>query len=331
MSFLYPPFQAIMHAIHTFVPSYGWTVVLFTLLIRIILLPLDIKSKKSMQKMAALNPQLEAIKKKYSKDQEKLTQKQQELYRKNKVNPLSGCLPMLISLPLLFAMVGVLREMANEQTVKMLLDMSELAGASPVDYAHVPMQGWLWIKNVWQPDSFTATILPMVQGVEQMLSHLNPVAGNEILTAENIDAVKTFVLSPQYEAFLEYFGATTVQMVIPVMGIWNFTIPGSFNGLFLLPIIAAGTQLLSSKLIPGMGGGADANAAGKSGSSGSTNKMMMYLFPIMSIFICATTNAAFSIYWVAANVIQIVQQLALNFWFDKKAAKEKAGKPEEAL
>jgi len=331
MSFLYPPFQAIMSAINNFVPSYGWTVVLFTLLIRVILLPLDIKSKKSMQKMSALNPQLEVLKKKYSKDKEKLTQKQQELYRKNKVNPLSGCLPMLISLPLLFAMVGVLREMANEQTVAMLLRMRELAEAATIDFTKVPMESWLWIKNVWQPDSFTATILPLVQGVEQMLGYLNPVTGNDILTAENIEAVKLFVQSAQYEPFLEHFGANTVQMVIPVMGIWNFTIPGSFNGLFLLPIIAAGTQLLSSKLIPGMGGTADPNAAGKSGSAGSTNKMMMYLFPIMSIFICATTNAAFSIYWVAANVIQIVQQLALNFWFDKKAAKEKVGKPEEAL
>ena len=80
------------------VGNYGWSVIIFTLLIRLLVLPLDIKSKKSMRKTQVLQPKLQVIQKKYANDKEKLNQKTQELYKAEGINPLAGCLPMLISM-----------------------------------------------------------------------------------------------------------------------------------------------------------------------------------------------------------------------------------------
>ena len=87
-------------------------------------------------------------------------------------------------------------------------------------------------------------------------------------------------------------------------------------------MLAAGSQLLATKLTP-TAGSTDPNSP-----TAGTNKFMMYFFPIFSLWICATSNAAFSIYWVASNVIQIIQTIVVNKWMDaedKKAALQKEG------
>ena len=86
------------------VGNYGWSIVVFTLVIRLVLLPLDIKSKKSMRAISKIQPKLQALQKKYANDKDKLNQKTMELYRKEHVSPTAGCLPMLISLPILWIM-----------------------------------------------------------------------------------------------------------------------------------------------------------------------------------------------------------------------------------
>ena len=80
---------AIINLINQVIPSYGVAIIVFTLLIKLCVLPLDLKSRRSMQRMSALNPKLEALKQKYGNDQERYNQKVQELYQKEKISPLS--------------------------------------------------------------------------------------------------------------------------------------------------------------------------------------------------------------------------------------------------
>ena len=107
-------FVALLTWINNLVGNYGWSIVVFTLLIRLVLLPLDIKSKKSMRAMTAIQPKVQALQKKYANDKEKLNQKTMELYRKEHVSPTAGCLPMLISLPILWIMFSAMRTLGNE-------------------------------------------------------------------------------------------------------------------------------------------------------------------------------------------------------------------------
>jgi len=90
--------------------NYGLVIILLTLIVRIILTPLTISQTRSMAKMQKLQPQLKEMQKKYKEDKQKLQQETMEFYKKNKVNPLAGCLPLILQMPVFFALFQVLRE-----------------------------------------------------------------------------------------------------------------------------------------------------------------------------------------------------------------------------
>ena len=312
-------FQSILEWIFSWVGNYGWAVVIFTLLIRLVLLPLDIKSKKSMRAMQKVQPKVQALQKKYANDKDKLNLKLNELYRKEHVSPMAGCLPMLISLPVLWIMFSAMRNMANEHTIQMILTIKE-TGEVPV------LQSWLWIKNVFQPDSFMSTILPKVGDTLKMVTAVN---GSSILTPENIEAAKAFLATEEYAAIAAQYGAnafTSLQLNLvffrPLL-----TLPTSFanlfqyaNGLFILPVLAALSQFLMTKFTGGSQPKQDENASQEqqAAANAMNSGFMKWFFPLFSLWICAGYNAAFAIYWMAANVIQIVQQVAVNWYFDRK-------------
>ncbi len=130
--------------------NYGWSIVVITIVINILLLPLRFTSMKSAKKMQALQPQIKAINAKYKdvgmRDPRKAEQNQEvmALYKKHGVNPMGGCLPMLIQLPILYAFYKVLNV-----TV-------ELRGAS-----------WLWVPDLSQPESLPIHLLPLIMIVSQ--------------------------------------------------------------------------------------------------------------------------------------------------------------------
>ena len=323
--------------INNLVGNYGWSIVVFTLLIRLVLLPLDIKSKKSMRAMTKIQPKVQALQKKYANDKEKLNQKTMELYRKEHVSPTAGCLPMLISLPILWIMFSAMRTLGNEYTIQMLLNMKETGKSLEIADLRSMGYSWLWIKNVFQPDSFFATILPAVGSNLRMIQ---PVNGSAILTAENINAALEFLRSSEYSAMASNLipaSAFTVQNINFLFINTTLTIPNSIsnlfqygNGLFILPLLAGGSQFFMTKIRNGKQTQEqkELQAAQQADQTNPMNSpVMKWFFPLFSVWICATSNAAFSIYWMAANVIQIVQQLAVNYWFERQDAKAAALEP----
>ena len=110
MSLLYGIFEKILISIYGMTGSFGLSIILLTILIKIVLLPFTLKQDKSMKEMKKLQPKLDDLKKKYSSDPQLLNQKTMELYKEHKVNPAGGCLPLLIQLPILWALFGVLRQ-----------------------------------------------------------------------------------------------------------------------------------------------------------------------------------------------------------------------------
>jgi YidC/Oxa1 family membrane protein insertase len=140
--------------------GYGLLIVLITVLLRGIFWPLTAASTRSMKRMQALGPELKALQEKYKDDMQKLTQKQWELYRKHKVSPMSGCLPMLIQMPVFFGFFTMLRSAI------------ELRGAH-----------FLWVADLSKPDTilmipglnFPFNLLPLLMvGVMVWQAHLQP-------------------------------------------------------------------------------------------------------------------------------------------------------------
>ena len=327
-------FMMFLNWINGWVGNYGWSIVVFTLIIRLVLLPLDIKSKKSMRAMSRIQPKMAALQAKYANDRDKLNQKMSELYRKEHVSPMSGCLPMLIQMPILFIMFAAMRTVGNERTVSMILGMKESG-----TLADGVMQGWLWIKNVFQPDSFTATMLPPVGDALRLIQPSN---SSTILTAENIEAARNFLASDAYNAIAVNYAPASAFVTTRLNLLFAqpvITLPTSFanlikysNGLFILPLMAGASQFLMTKIMNGQQNSKkkDENVPAKkedeaaAAANAMNSPMMKWFFPIFSIWICATSNAAFSIYWMAANVIQIVQQLGVNAYFDRMDKLEQA-------
>jgi YidC/Oxa1 family membrane protein insertase len=93
--------------------SWGFAIILFTLIVKVVTLPLNLQQARSMKATQELQPKLQELQKKYAKDKEKLAQAQMELYREHGVNPLGGCLPMLIQLPILFGLYQALYKLAS--------------------------------------------------------------------------------------------------------------------------------------------------------------------------------------------------------------------------
>ncbi|MBP3653479.1 MAG: YidC/Oxa1 family membrane protein insertase [Clostridia bacterium] len=314
-------FQSILEWIFSWVGNYGWSIVVFTVLIRLVLLPLDIKSKKSMRAMNRIQPKVQALQKKYANDKDKLNVKLNELYRNEKVSPMAGCLPMLISLPVLWWMFGAMRNLGNEHTIAMILQIME-TGEVPA------MESWLWIKNVFQPDSFSSTILPTVNSLKTIVA----VNGSEILTEANIAAAREFLGTAEYAAIAAQYGADQFIRLQLSLVFFNpvLTLPKSFaalfqyaNGLFILPVLSAVSKFFMTKVTGGSTPAQDDNAGAEqqAAANAMNSGFMKWFFPLFSLYICAQYNAAFAIYWMAANVIQILQQVIVNWYLDSKDKK----------
>jgi len=141
-TFLAKPFFKILIWIHDHVGNWGWAIIIFTILIKLVLFPLSYKGMMSMNKLKELAPKMKELRERYKDDPAKLNMKMMELYKKHGANPMGGCLPMLLQIPVFFALY------------RMLLNAVELQGAV-----------WIpgWIDNLAAPDPYY--ILPVLMGV----------------------------------------------------------------------------------------------------------------------------------------------------------------------
>ena len=151
-----------LNTLHGVIPSYGWSIVVLTVMIKLVFWPLTNASTKSMKRMAALQPQINEIKEKYKNDPAKMNQKTMEFMRENRINPLAGCLPLLLTIPVFFGFFTMLRTSI------------ELRGES-----------FLWCCDLSRPDTvfeipvlgFAVNLMPILYlGTAWWLSTLTPMS-----------------------------------------------------------------------------------------------------------------------------------------------------------
>lgn len=304
---------AILNGINSVIHNYGWSMVVFTLLIKLILLPLDYKSRKSMRRMTKLQPQIAKLQKKYANDKEKLNQKTAELYRREGINPMSGCLPMLVSMVILFIMFAAMRTVANTEMASQALGL--LTTGTQTN------ESWLWIKNIWMPDSPFNPVIADSANLRiipadiwaKVFASLDP-ASVTALAQYGIDAatISGETVFAALQTLPVYAQETQLWATMPQLNllIVNLSIYAHNNGWFILPILAAVTQYLMTLSQP-------QPAADPNNPAASTNKFMKYFFPLFSLWICSSYNAIFALYWVVGNVFAWVQGLVMNKMFEK--------------
>ena len=323
MSFLNSLLLTLIKAMHGFINNYALTIILFTIVIKLVVMPLNLKSRRSTMRMSSVQPKMAELQEKYKDDQEKLNQKMQELYRKEGVSPLGGCLPMIISMVILFAMFYALRTFANEQLVAQFLTFYHHPEIDPATLT----DSFFWIRNLWMPDSPFATYLPDVNSLQLVdfdvwnrISASLASAGTipEALSFANRnemmafieDVVKPFVAS---DVYAPYVAAIPGLGNLNILGFIRFTIYQEGNGWFVLPILSVVTQIFMQKMTMQ----SQQMPADQAGSQ----KMMIWVMTFMSIYFCAIYNSAFALYWVVSNIYAIVEQIAFNKYFEQQDRK----------
>lgn len=152
----------VMKGIYSFVGNWGWTIVLVTVLIKLAFYRLSATSYKSMAAMRKLQPKLQALKERYGDDKAKISKATMELYQKEKVNPLGGCLPILVQIPVFIALYWVLLESVQLRQAPFIFWIQDLAAADPYHILPLIMGGTMLIQqklNPAPPDPMQAKIM----------------------------------------------------------------------------------------------------------------------------------------------------------------------------
>ena len=147
------PLGWLLSLLYGFIDNYGITLIVFTIIVKLCLYPLYIKQTKSMARMSEVQPKMAALQRKYANDQETLNIKMAELYKEEKFNPMGGCLPMLIQMPIIMALFALLRR-----------PMAYMSDDSMLFAVH---DSFLWIMDLSQPDKW---ILPILAGIATFIS-----------------------------------------------------------------------------------------------------------------------------------------------------------------
>lgn len=186
--FLTKPFFYILNFLYKFIGNMGWAILLFAALLRLAMFPVANKSYESMSKMKKVQPKIQSLQEKFKGDKMKLQQEMMELYRKEKINPASGCLPMLIQIPVFFSLYKVLNIAIEIRHAPFIGWIKDLSAPDPLTISvltHIPVPGFLDI-GIW----------PIVMGLTMYVQQkLNPKPSNP-------DQARMFALMPLIFMFM---------------------------------------------------------------------------------------------------------------------------------
>lgn len=317
-NFLSDFFSICMNGLNSLFADYALTIVILTVLIRLCLLPLDLKMRSNSAKMQALGPEIQSLQKRYANNPQQLQRKQQELYRKMNVKPMFGCLPSLIQLPILFAFFGAMRVLQSQQTVALMLDAAQY-GASTVQ-----LPEFFWVHNFWQPDNGMSNILP---NSTEFLSFIQQ--NSLYITPQTMGLLQSHGLLDFSTGVMTVPDATYTALTTQILQANGFVNAAgeitNYNGYFILPALAGVALFLQQKFNPAaMNGGMNMAAAGgeQAEAQGCSNKMMLWIFPIFSIWICATSNTAFALYWFISSLYAFTQMKVVDLIKKAKAKRQ---------
>ena len=285
----------------------GLCIILFTIVMKTLMIPLTIKQQKTTKLMSVMNPEIQAIQKKYKgkSDQESMQRQNvevQAVYEKYGTSMTGGCLPLLIQMPILLALYRVIYNIpAYVPSVRVYFDNVVTPLMGQADYAQKLQE----ITNIatacgGKLDKFDFT---NANRLVDMLYKFSTSQWGE--------------LQALFPAISDVIGqnAAVVERMNTFLGLNMAEAPGwvpSFA--WIIPVLAAVSQWFSTKL---MSGNQPSTSADAENPMAQSMKTMTTTMPLFSAFICITMPAGLGIYWIATSVVTIIQQLIVNAYMDK--------------
>ena len=292
------PFAWLVRLFYDLTNSYGVALILFTLVIKLIMLPFQMKSKKSMMRMSRVSGQMQELQKRYAKNQAKLQEEMQKLYEEEGVNPMSGCLWSLIPFPILIALYSIIRQpithfmMLSKDVLQTVVQSAADAGVN--------------LTNIVMMDKATGTPA-LKDGLYQLASY------GQINLVKAVQEMGLSTPEGWFDMNYNFLGLDLTAT--PWEYVKNFTFTWAVIGVILIPILAGLSQFVFSKLTMKTQPQADAGG-------GASMKSMMYMMPLMSVYIAFIMPAALGVYWIAQSVFSLIQEAILNKTFSAKLSEE---------
>ena len=291
------PFAWLVRLFYNLTGSYGVALILFTLVIKLIMLPFQMKSKKSMMRMSRVSGQMQDIQKRYANNQVKLQEEMQKIYEEEGVNPMSGCLWGFLPLPILMALYSIIRQpithfmMLSQDVLQSVVQTVADAG---VDLTNIVMMD-------------KATGAPALKdGLYQMASY------GQINLVKTVQELGLPTPEGWFNVNYKFIGMDLAET--PWTLVKNFTFTWAVIGVILIPILAGLSQFVLSKITM--------NSQPQANAGGNSMKSMMYTMPLFSVYIAFIMPAALGVYWIAQSVFSLIQELALNKTLSAKMAEE---------
>ena len=307
------PFGWLISMLYQLTTNYGLALILFTIIVKLITLPATAKSKKSSMKMSRIQPRLQAIQKKYANDQQKQGEAMRALYKEEGVSMGGGCLWSLIPLLIIFPLYTVVRE----PITYILMESSEVAGQI-VNEIKTLVPDLFNDKNGFYEQMLAA---PFISDFAEQLKAAIP-------------AIKDTTLQGLDFTFLGINLGVTPDLNIFA---WK-TYDWSTIGAFLIPLLSAGSQMLSMLISQRMNNslvtderGIEDKEMAKQSQANQTSKYMMWMMPIMSLWIGFSVPAALSLYWLVQGLVSIIIDMYLTRKYRKIYDAEDAERLKKAM
>lgn len=307
------PFGWLMAALYHFTDNYGVAMILFGILVQLILMPINAKSKKSMMKMSRLTPRIQDIQNRYAGDPQKQNELMQKLYQEEGVSMGGGCLWSFIPMLILFPLFAVIRQpityilMESEEVAMQIV--SVIRNAAPE----------LFSGNNYYDQVIAAQAIP--QFAEELkaaipgISELALAGINFNFLGVNLGTIPQFnIFSPSW--------------------VWDW----AHIGAFLIPVVSAGSQVLqmwisqktNDSVITDENGVQDKETAKKSQQNQSM-QIMMWMMPLMSLWIGFTVSAGLSLYWFIGGVTRMISDPIMTKHYRKIYDAEDAIRLQKAM
>lgn len=293
------PFAWLVKLFYNMTGSYGVAIILFTLAVKLIMLPFQIKSKKSMMRMNRLSGKMQEIQKKYANNQMKQQEEIQKLYAEEGVNPMSGCLWSFLPFPILIALYSIIRQpitrfmLLGDDILIKAVDTAKSLGVNLANIVQLAEDGAIKMSNAG---------VPVMQPYGQ-INLVKELATKAPEFGEGIDGW----INVNYNFLGMDLAATPWDMVK------NFTFSAAVIGLILIPILAGLSQLVMTMFTM---------KSQPSSANNASMKMTMYMMPLMSVYIAFIMPAALGIYWIAQSVFSLIQEVIMTKFFNKKLEEE---------
>ena len=274
MDIILKPFAMLLLFFYNTFNSYGIALILFAVVVKLILFPVTLKSKKSMIQTTMLSGKMQQLQKQYGKDKERYNLEVQKLYEKEKVSPMGGCLWSLIPMVVLIALYGIIR-----QPLTYFMDLSADQVAQVAE-----------ITGIANTGGFPQIAMAQAFNDSAMMAKVQAGLGE---AASGLFAMNFSFLGLDLSA-------------IPNWKFWVGGITWNSMGLFLMVLVSTVISFLSMKVSMATN---QINKQAQNAQMDQTNKTMMYMMPLMSLWIGFTLPAGLCVYWIAQYIVTMVQEV----------------------